>query len=241
MASENDSARRYEKGETEHDTRWDAGQSYGKPPMQDWYRRIIMGVLVGSLLWTVHVTRAEAGEPLEKVRQTINEVLTTLSNKALQSQERRVKIRQTVLQHFGFDEMAQRSLGQHWRTLTPPQRQEFVALFTDLLEGSYITRIEGSSAGPQSVRYPKEEINNDNASVHTEIVSGRDLPVPVEYRLLHQEGDWKVYDIVIEGVSLVNNYRTQFNTIIMKDSYAGLVKRMRLKLQQEQAASPSKG
>ena len=70
---------------------------------------------------------------------------------------------------------------------------------------------------------------------------GRDLPVTVEYRLLHKNNDWKVYDIVIEGVSLVNNYRTQFNTIILKDSYAGLIKQMRLKLEQEQAGSPHKG
>lgn len=72
-------------------------------------------------------------------------------------------------------------------------------------------------------------------------MSERDLPAAVEYRLLHKGGDWKVYDIVIEGVSLVNNYRTQFNTIIAKDSYAGLVKQMRLKLQQENATSPQKG
>ena len=77
--------------------------------------------------------------------------------------------------------------------------------------------------------------------MYTEIVSKRDLPAAVEYRLLQRDGNWKVYDIVIEGVSLVNNYRTQFNTIIMKDSYAGLVKQMRLKLEQENATSPQKG
>jgi len=94
---------------------------------------------------------------------------------------------------------------------------------------------------PQSVRYVKETIDQDQAAVHTEIVNERDAPVTVEYRLLHKDGDWKVYDIVIEGVSLVNNYRTQFNTIITKDSYAGLVKQMRLKLDQENAVSAQKG
>jgi phospholipid transport system substrate-binding protein len=91
------------------------------------------------------------------------------------------------------------------------------------------------------VRYVKETIDRDQAAVPTEIVNERDAPVTVEYRLLHKDGDWKVYDIVIEGVSLVNNYRTQFNTIITKDSYAGLVKQMRLKLDQENAASAQKG
>jgi len=209
--------------------------------MQPSYYRIIIWTLVGSLLLATYALRAEAGEPMEQLRQTVNDVFTVVSNKALPPQERQAKIRQAVLQHFGFDEMAQRALGQHWSTLTPPQRQEFVTLFTDLLERSYVTRIDSYNAGPQGIRYLKEEIDQDRAAVHTEIVRERDQPATVEYRLLHKDGNWKVYDIVIEGVSLVNNYRTQFNTIIAKDSYAGLVKQMRLKLEQENATSPQKG
>jgi phospholipid transport system substrate-binding protein len=209
--------------------------------MQSWYGRIIGSVLVGGLLLAGHGMRAEAGEPQEKVKVTVDNVVAILANKTLQLQERQAKIRQAVLQRFSFDEMAQRALAQHWRTLTPPQRQEFVGLFTDLLEGSYITRVANSNPGPQSVRYVKEDINNDQAAVHTEIGNERDASATVEYRLLHKNGDWKVYDIVIEGVSLVNNYRTQFNTIITKDSYAGLVKQMRLKRDQENAVSGQKG
>jgi phospholipid transport system substrate-binding protein len=209
--------------------------------MQSWYGRIIGSVLVGGLLLAGHGMRAEAGEPQEKVKVTVDNVVAILANKTLQLQERQAKIRQAVLQRFSFDEMAQRALAQHWRTLTPPQRQEFVGLFTDLLEGSYITRVANSNPGPQSVRYVKEDINNDQAAVHTEIGNERDAPATVEYRLLHKNGDWKVYDIVIEGVSLVNNYRTQFHTIITKDSYAGLVKQMRLKRDQENAVSGQKG
>lgn len=209
--------------------------------MHNWSGRLIMWVLVGSLLLLGPIPRSEAGEPLDKVRQSVDDVLNIIAQKNLDPQQRQTQIRQAVLKRFGFDEMAQRSLGQHWRTLTPQQRQEFVALFTDLLERSYINRIESYSGGRQGVRYTKEDISGDNATVDTEIVSGRDQPAAVEYRLLHKDNDWKVYDIIIEGVSLVNNYRTQFNTIILKDSYAGLVKQMRLKLQQEQAASPPKG
>jgi len=209
--------------------------------MHSWYRRITMWMLAGSLLLAGNATLAKAGEPQEKIRQTVNDVLTVLSNKALQPQERRTQIRQTVLQRFGFEEMAKRSLARHWQTLNPQQRQEFVELFTDLLERSYINRIEGYSGGPDSVRYIKEDLREDTASVQTEIRRQRDLSVQVEYRLLRAEGDWKVYDIVIEGVSLVNNYRTQFNTIMAKDSYAGLVKQMRLKLEQEKATAPQQG
>jgi phospholipid transport system substrate-binding protein len=203
--------------------------------MKDWHGYICMSVLVSGLLLASHVTRVHAGEPLDKVRQTVDNVLTIVDNKTLQPQERRTQIRQAVLQRFGFEEMAQRSMGPHWRTLTPQQRQEFVELFTDLLERSYINRIANYKAGPQGVRYPKEDITGDQATVHTEITTEHGEPVNVDYRLLHKDGDWKVYDIIIEGVSLVNNYRTQFNTIILKDSYAGLVKQMRTKLTQEQA------
>ena len=87
--------------------------------MQDGHRHILMGVLVGSLLLASHVARADAGEPLDKVRQTVDNVLTIVNNKALQPQERYTQIRQAVLQRFGFEEMAQRSMGQHWHTLTP--------------------------------------------------------------------------------------------------------------------------
>lgn len=209
--------------------------------MHNWSGRIMMLVLVGSLLLLGHAVPAQAGEPQEKIRQTVDDVLAILDQKTLDPQQRRTQIRQAVLKRFGFEEMAQRSLGQHWRTLTPQQRQEFVELFTDLLERSYINRIETYGGGRQGVRYTKEDISGDNATVATEIVSGRGESAMVEYRLLHKENDWKVYDIVIEGVSLVNNYRTQFNTIILKDSYAGLVKQMRLKLEQEKAAAPQKG
>src|SRR5215471_7017508 len=210
--------------------------------MQDWHRHIRMWVLVGSLLLACHATQAAAGEPLDKIHRTVDEVLTIVNNKAMQPQERQTQIRQAVLQRFGFEEMAQRSMAQHWRTLTPQQRQEFVELFTDLLQRSYMNRIANYKAGPQGVRYPKEDVNGDYAVVHTEIKVERDpQPATVDYHLQHKDGDWKAYDIVIEGVSLVNNYRTQFNTIIMKDSYAGLMKQMRLKLEQKNAASPRKG
>jgi phospholipid transport system substrate-binding protein len=198
-------------------------------------------VVLGSLLLAGPLQGAEAGEPQEKIKETVDEVVAILANSTLPPPERRTKIRQVVLQRFGFEEMAQRSLAQHWRPLTPPQQQEFVALFTDLLEGSYVNRMVNANPESQRVRYVKETIEQDQAAVHTEVGNPRDAPATVEYRLLHKAGDWKVYDIVIEGVSLVNNYRTQFNNIVAKDSYAGLVKQMRLKRDQENAGSGAKG
>jgi phospholipid transport system substrate-binding protein len=171
-------------------------------------------------------------------------VLVVLQDKSLQGQEntekRRERVRQAVYQRFGFEEMAQRALGQYWAKRTPTEKKEFVTLFSDLLERSYISKIEGYT-GEQKVLYTKETIDKDYASVHTEIVVKRDANVEVEYRLLQHSGNWQIYDIVIEGVSLVNNYRTQFYNIINRESYEALVKKLKLKLEQEQAASPIKG
>jgi phospholipid transport system substrate-binding protein len=179
------------------------------------------------------------------VRQTVDAVLGILGDEALKApertQERRTKIRQTVLQRFGFEEMSRRALGVHWQKLTPQERQEFVQLFTDLLERSYIDKIEGYRGNPQNIKYTKETIDKDGyASVRSEILNQRDMNVEVEYRLLQRDGNWEVYDIVIEGVSLVNNYRTQFNKIIQEGSYANLLKQMKLKLEQEKAGTDTK-
>ena len=193
----------------------------------------ILGLLAGT---------AGAGEPLEKIRDTVEDVLAILADETLQSPERqalrRDKLRQAVYQRFGFEEMARRALGRHWRGLDANQRQQFVGLFSDLLERSYVGKIEGAGAGSQ-VAYPRETIDEEGfASVLTVITNRLGSRIEVEYRLLQRDGDtpWEVYDIVIEGVSLINNYRTQFNNIIHRTSYDGLVKQLRLKQEQEEAA-----
>lgn len=187
------------------------------------------------------ITLAAAGEPQEKVRQTTDSVLAILRDDALRApdrvQERRDKIRQAVVSRFGFEEMGKRALGRHWRKLNAKQQKEFVSLFSDLLERSYINKIEAAgSSSDFEVLYTKETIDDDGyAMVRTEFVNKRDLNAVVEYRLLQRKDDWEVYDIVIEGVSLVNNYRTQFNQIINQESFDGLMKKMKTKMAQETA------
>jgi len=200
--------------------------------------RWVVGVVVVGLL----AGAAGAGEPLDRIRETVTDVLAILEDEALQSPEnqplRREKLRQAVHQRFGFEEMARRSLGRHWRDLNAEQRQEFVGLFSDLLERSYIGKIEGTGAGSQ-VDYPRETIDEEGyASVLTLITNRLGSQIDVEYRLLQPDGGtpWEVYDVVIEGVSLISNYRTQFNNIIHRTSYDGLVKQLRLKQEQEEAA-----
>ena len=209
------------------------------------YRWVVVGALLSSLLLVSSPRLASAGEPQDKVRETVDAVLAVLQDKSLQGPEntekRREKMRQAVFQRFGFEEMSQRALGQHWQKRTPAEKKEFTTLFGELLERSYINKIE-SYTGDQKVLYTKETIDKDGyASVRTEIVIKRDANVEVEYRLLRRDGNWQIYDVVIEGVSLVNNYRTQFNNIVSQESYDALMKKLKLKLEQERAASPIKG
>lgn len=199
-----------------------------------WYKRLAVWAMLSSLLGVGYISAAQAGVPQEKVRQTINEILDILANKTLAEQERQARMRQTVLQRFSFEEMARRSLGQHWRDRKPEEKQEFVQLFTDLLLDSYIDKIERSE-GKEDVRYTKESIEDGYATVHTEIVQKRDQNIAVEYRLLQRDGNWQVFDVIIEGISLVNNYRTQFNKIILGESYEALVKKMQQKSAQLEA------
>lgn len=202
---------------------------------------LVSGLLLGVLLFVGLLSPVRAGEPQEKIRQTVDDVLHILRDEALQAQdqrqERRRQLRQAVLQRFGFEEMAQRALARHWRPLAASQQREFVDIFGNLLERSYINKIE--SYGRDSVvTYTKETIDKDGyALVRSEITNATGSSFEVEYRLLQRNANWEVYDVVIEGVSLVNNYRSQFNKIIAQESYEALIKKLRLKLEQEEAAT----
>ena len=205
------------------------------------YAIVVLSIAM-SLILAGQITIVTAGEPQEKIRATIDAVVAILQDETLNAperkKERRAKIRQAVTDRFGFQEMAKRSLGRHWRKMKPAQREEFIPLFSDLLERSYITKIESvGSAKDFKIHYTKESIEKDGyAQVRTEIENKRDLNYKIEYRLLQNKGNWEVYDIVIEEVSLVNNYRTQFNKVIRQTSYEELVKKLKLKAEQIDAA-----
>jgi len=118
-------------------------------------------------------------------------------------------------------------LGRYWQPLTEPQRGEFVGLFADLLERSYISKID--LYGGEKILYNGERLDGDLATVSTKIITKNGTEVPVDYRLFRRGDRWMVYDINIEGISLVSNYRTQFNKIIQTSGYSSLVERMKVK------------
>jgi phospholipid transport system substrate-binding protein len=173
----------------------------------------------------------QAGPPTEHLRGSIERVLEILGDPALKGEakaaERRQKIRSAASEIFDFPEIARRTLARHWQGLNEAQRKEFVALFSDLLERSYVSRIE--QYGGEKIVYAGERVEGNLASVSTKILTKGGSEVPVDYRMATKSERWLVYDVNIEGVSLVSNYRTQFNRIIQTEGVAELLRRLRTK------------
>ena len=193
---------------------------------------LVLCTIIAGISLACFPLSADAGEPTDQVKETVDAVVKILSDKELKKpekeKERRAKIRQTVDRRFDFEEMAKRSLSSHWKDQTLAEKKEFVALYADLLENRYIRGIERYEN--EKFVYYDERVDGDYAMVKTKIVDKKGLSTPVEYRIQKKKDRWEVYDIVIEGVSLVNNYRTQFAQIIRSSSYNDLVKRLREKV-----------
>jgi phospholipid transport system substrate-binding protein len=191
-----------------------------------------IAVLVAGLLAVVLAGGAAAETPTDRLRAEIARVLKILGDPALRAEsrtaERQAGIRAVAADIFDFTEMTKRALGPHWQSRTAGERQEMVQLFTELLERSYVSKIELYSG--ERIVWAGEVIDGDQATVRTRIVTKQGTEVPVDYRLLRRGERWVAYDVTIEGVSLVANYRTQFNKIIQTSSFAELVKRLRDKL-----------
>jgi phospholipid transport system substrate-binding protein len=175
---------------------------------------------------------ARAGQPTEQLRTQIDRVIKVLEDPELKKdtrlKERRAAVRKIANDIFDFGETAKRSLARHWPPRTPAEREEFIALFADLLERSYISKIE--LYGGEKIGYIGETVESDLATVRTKLVTRQQTEIPVDYRMMLKRGNrWLVYDVIIEGVSLIANYRVQFNKIITTSSYQELVKRMKAK------------
>lgn len=172
---------------------------------------------------------ASAATPTETLKAYGDVVLKILEDPALKSperkQDRRTAVRKVAEEVFDVGETAKRALGPHWQQRTPAEREEFTQLFADLLESTYIARID--EYGGEGIRYTGEKIDGDTAIVQSRVLTKKKTEVPVDARMIRRGDKWYIYDVMIEGVSLVNNYRTQFDRIIRSASYAELVKRLR--------------
>ena len=186
---------------------------------------------LGLLAIALVLSPAHAGAPTDQLRTQIDRVLKVLENPELKKdgkqKNRRAAVRKIADEVFDFAETAKRSLGRHWQPRTSSEREEFVQLFADLLERSYISKIE--LYGGERIGYAGDTIQDELATVRTKLTTRQGTEIPIDYRMLQKNGRWVVYDVIIEGVSLVANYRTQFNKIIQTSSYKELVKKMKTK------------
>ena len=205
-------------------------------------RRVALGLAVTVAGLALAAAPARAGAPLDQLRLQVDRVLKVLDDPELKKEgkakDRRTAVRKIANEIFDFGETAKRSLGRHWAARTPAEREEFVQLFSDLLERSYISKVE--LYGGEKIQYVSDSIEeSDQAKVQTKLLTKQGGEIPIEYRM-HKKGErWLVYDVIIEGVSLVSNYRTQFNKIIQTSSFQELVKKMKSKQDELTAGSQS--
>jgi phospholipid transport system substrate-binding protein len=193
-------------------------------------RFVLMSVLL--LLCCLALPAASrAGSPTEQVRATVDKVLTIVRSPNPKSKpqmdEQRAKLIEVIYPRFDFPEMAKRSLGPNWARRTPEEQREFVGIFAALMGRAYAENIESYTS--QNVLYTRESEDQNYAQVDTKIVSDNQPPLTINYKLRRVDQEWKVYDLVIEDISVVNNYRSQFNRVIARSSFAELVRTMKEK------------
>ena len=193
-------------------------------------RWTLIGILLALPLFIVVPASAAAGPATDSIRGTIDEVFKVLDDKELKKPERhedrRQRLESVVGARFDYSEMSRRSLGTQWNQLSDKEKHEFVDLFRTLLTNTYADRVENYSG--EGVQYLSERTEKEYAEVRTKVLSGK-TEIPMDYRLLRKDNDWRVYDVVVDGVSLVNNYRGQFSKILHTSSYPGLVDQLRKK------------
>ncbi len=204
--------------------------------MRSLRRHVAQALLLPLVLSAGTASLAAAGAPSDQLKTQIDRVLKTLDDPDLKKEgkarDRRAAVRKIANDIFDFGETARRSLGRHWQPRSPAERDEFVQLFSDLLERSYISKVE--LYGGEKIQYLSDTIEGDQGKVQTKLLTKGGSEIPIEYRM-HKKGDrWLVYDVIIEGVSLIANYRTQFNKIIQTASYQELVKKMKAKQEEVQ-------
>ena len=191
---------------------------------------IVAGLTVASPSLATATQIGTTSSATEAVKSTINDLIRVLDDETLkqpeQAEERRHEIEEVIKHRMDYEEMARRALGAPWSTLSQRGQREFVDLFVQLLRDTFAGRITERS--DEQVVFLGELRKNAFAEVRAQM-KGRKIDAPVDFRLIHRAHEWRVYDVVIDGASIVSNYRSQFNSIIRDVSYVGLVKKMRQK------------
>jgi phospholipid transport system substrate-binding protein len=187
--------------------------------------RFRVPLAAAGLLAMAVTAPAWAGAPTEQVRQYTDQVRKILDDPALRSTDKRAAVRKVAIEIFDVNETARRALGPHWQARSASERNEFVQLFADLLERTYISKIDLYRG--ERLQYTSEAVDGEFAIVRAKVITNKGVEVPVEARMLKRGEHWLIYDIAIENVSLISNYRTQFDRIIRTASFGELVRKLK--------------
>lgn len=204
----------------------------GRKPLFEILSKKVAVILIGWVIISLAMLTGAwgGGTPTGAVKETVDQVLVVLKDQALKDPakvvERRAKLEEIIGQRFDYAEMAKRTLASQWKGLSAEKQQEFVNLFQQFLANSYAGNVDGYSG--EQVEYLKEREKGEFAEVQTKVISPK-VQIPLDYRLLKKDGEWRVYDVVIDGVSLMKNYRGQFSRIINSSSFETLLDKLRSK------------
>jgi len=192
-------------------------------------RAIILFLLAGLLAAPL----AASFGPTQQIQQIVNSVLEVLNRSDIDYAAKRREVSGLVQSYLDIQSISQRTLGVHWKKANPEQRERFSRLFVQILENTYLNRIEDYSGG--RVDYLNERVKDDKAIVDTQFVSDK-LEIPVQYKMVQEQGKWQIYDVVIENVSLVRNYRDTYGDIVNSEGFEGLFVKLESKLAEQSAA-----
>lgn len=191
-------------------------------------KRIFLMLVVSITMATATIVSAETS-PTEAIRGSVETILDILRDKGLDQDTRREKIRTAINTRFDFRAMSQRTLATNWKKVSDEERQQFIELFSQLIESTYIGRIEAYT--DEKVDYPGEKVKGKKAVVETLILTDT-ADIPVNYKVYLKDGKWWVYDVVIEGISLISNYRSSYQEIVKKEGFDGLIAKMKAKIKE---------
>jgi len=186
-------------------------------------------ILAASMLLAITNLSAAVESPTDSIRSSVDGILALLKDKELDKATRREKIGEVISNRFDFRAMSQRTLATNWKKASTEQKKEFIGLFSKLIENTYIGRVEAYT--DEKVDYPGEKVKGKKAVVETLILTAS-ADIPVNYKVYLKNDKWWVYDVVIEGISLISNYRSSYQEIVKKDGFEGLIAKMKAKIKE---------
>ena len=194
----------------------------------------LLKLLIMALALSFTSASLAASSPTDDVRTSVDAILVILQNGELEVQQKRAEISKIINERFDFRAMSQRTLATNWKKTSDEEKKQFTALFSQLIESSYVGKIEAYTN--EKVEYPGEKVKGKKAVVETLIITSS-ADIPVNYRMYQKGDQWLVYDVIIEGVSLISNYRSSYQEIMKDEGFDGLLNKMQAKIDELSSAT----